>query len=84
KRTQKEHINPKVTGNRSPRELRKGKDGVIRAAIIETPYREHFTRLINMSYPLEVNNESGIERKETKNKPEKAEEPIALRTRSKK
>uniref|UniRef100_A0A1I7V9M0 PEST proteolytic signal-containing nuclear protein n=1 Tax=Loa loa TaxID=7209 RepID=A0A1I7V9M0_LOALO len=36
-----------------------------------------------MSYPLEVNNESGTERKETKNKPENAEESIALRTRSK-
>uniref|UniRef100_A0A1I7W241 DUF5641 domain-containing protein n=2 Tax=Loa loa TaxID=7209 RepID=A0A1I7W241_LOALO len=74
-RTQKEHV--EVTENHSPR----GKDGVTRAVVIETPYRK-LTRPINMLYPLEANIKSDIEREETKNKPENAEEPIALRTGS--
>uniref|UniRef100_A0A1I7V9C8 DUF5641 domain-containing protein n=1 Tax=Loa loa TaxID=7209 RepID=A0A1I7V9C8_LOALO len=64
------------------KELRKGKDGVTRAAVIKTPHSKHLTKSTNMLYLLEVNTEFDIEReaKKKKKKAENAEEAIALRT----
>uniref|UniRef100_A0A1I7V5G2 Integrase catalytic domain-containing protein n=1 Tax=Loa loa TaxID=7209 RepID=A0A1I7V5G2_LOALO len=108
--TLKEHVNPKGTEERKPREdeivlvdepetpqglwklvrieeLRKGKDGVTRSALVEMPNGKLLSRPVNVLYPLEiiVEESSRIQLtafKKPMENPDQQEELIAPRTRN--
>uniref|UniRef100_A0A1I7W4A3 DUF5641 domain-containing protein n=1 Tax=Loa loa TaxID=7209 RepID=A0A1I7W4A3_LOALO len=65
------------------KEIKRGRDGEIRSAIIEMPHGKLLNRPVNMLYPLEVDDNETIQQAtpETPIQNTEPEEPIATRTR---